>query len=111
MTRLAAQPTNIESPKRGVQLYKPPTRDYNAGFCLASPPEFNSALSARLEPGRSGGFYPQGVVHASLRNHFADPPDQSEQVPAMLERYKGMTTAGGGQIHRVKTGAAVNWLT
>jgi small subunit ribosomal protein S6 len=27
-------------------------------------------------------------------------PDQSEQVPAMLERYKGMITAGGGQVHR-----------
>lgn len=27
-------------------------------------------------------------------------PDQSEQVPAMLERYKGMITAGGGAIHR-----------
>lgn len=29
-------------------------------------------------------------------------PDQSEQVAAMLERYKGMITAGGGQIHRVE---------
>jgi len=29
-------------------------------------------------------------------------PDQSEQVPAMLERYKNMITAGGGQIHRVE---------
>ncbi len=29
-------------------------------------------------------------------------PDQSEQVPAMLERYKGMITAGGGQVHRVE---------
>ncbi|MCX7815779.1 MULTISPECIES: 30S ribosomal protein S6 [Tepidimonas] len=29
-------------------------------------------------------------------------PDQSEQVPAMLERYKGMITAGGGIIHRVE---------
>jgi small subunit ribosomal protein S6 len=27
-------------------------------------------------------------------------PDQSEQVPAMLERYQGMITAGGGKIHR-----------
>jgi len=27
-------------------------------------------------------------------------PDQSEQVPAMLERYKGMITTGGGTIHR-----------
>ncbi len=27
-------------------------------------------------------------------------PDQSEQVPAMLERYKGMIQTGGGVIHR-----------
>ena len=29
-------------------------------------------------------------------------PDQSEQVPAMLERYKGIVTAGGGIVHRVE---------
>ena len=29
-------------------------------------------------------------------------PDQSEQVPAMLERYKSMVTNGGGRIHRVE---------
>ena len=29
-------------------------------------------------------------------------PDQSEQVPAMLERYKGMIVAGQGQVHRVE---------
>jgi small subunit ribosomal protein S6 len=29
-------------------------------------------------------------------------PDQSEQVPAMVERYKGMITAGGGNVHRVE---------
>lgn len=27
-------------------------------------------------------------------------PDQSEQVPAMLERYKSAVTDGGGRIHR-----------
>ena len=27
-------------------------------------------------------------------------PDQSEQVPAMVEKYQGMVTAAGGQIHR-----------
>ena len=27
-------------------------------------------------------------------------PDQSEQVPAMVEKYQGMVTASGGQIHR-----------
>jgi small subunit ribosomal protein S6 len=29
-------------------------------------------------------------------------PDQSEQVPAMLERYKGIVTAAGGAVHRVE---------
>ena len=29
-------------------------------------------------------------------------PDQSEQVPAMLERYKGMVTGGGGAVHRIE---------
>jgi small subunit ribosomal protein S6 len=29
-------------------------------------------------------------------------PDQSEQVPAMLERYKALVAASGGQIHRVE---------
>ena len=29
-------------------------------------------------------------------------PDQSEQVPAMIERYKGMIAAGGGQLHRLE---------
>jgi len=29
-------------------------------------------------------------------------PDQSEQVPAMLERYKSMITTPGGKIHRVE---------
>jgi small subunit ribosomal protein S6 len=27
-------------------------------------------------------------------------PDQSEQVPAMLERYKTLVTNGGGKVHR-----------
>ena len=29
-------------------------------------------------------------------------PDQSEQVPAMLERLKGIVTAGEGKVHRVE---------
>ena len=29
-------------------------------------------------------------------------PDQSEQVPAMIERYRGMVTAGSGKIHRLE---------
>ena len=29
-------------------------------------------------------------------------PDQSEQVPAMIQRYKGLVTAKSGKIHRVE---------
>jgi small subunit ribosomal protein S6 len=29
-------------------------------------------------------------------------PDQSEQVPAMLERYKTLVTNAGGKLHRVE---------
>jgi small subunit ribosomal protein S6 len=29
-------------------------------------------------------------------------PDQSEQVPAMIERYKTLITAQGGQVHRIE---------
>ncbi len=29
-------------------------------------------------------------------------PDQSEQVPAMIERYRGIVTAKNGKIHRVE---------
>jgi small subunit ribosomal protein S6 len=29
-------------------------------------------------------------------------PDQSEQVPAMLERYKALVTGASGKVHRVE---------
>ncbi len=29
-------------------------------------------------------------------------PDQSENVPAMIERYRGMIESGGGKIHRLE---------
>jgi small subunit ribosomal protein S6 len=29
-------------------------------------------------------------------------PDQSEQVPAMVERYRGVITQRGGQVHRLE---------
>lgn len=29
-------------------------------------------------------------------------PDQSEQVPAMVERYRSMIETGGGKIHRLE---------
>jgi small subunit ribosomal protein S6 len=29
-------------------------------------------------------------------------PDQSEQVPAMIERYRNTITTGGGKVHRIE---------
>ena len=29
-------------------------------------------------------------------------PDQSEQVPAMIERYRSMVESGGGKVHRLE---------
>ena len=29
-------------------------------------------------------------------------PDQSEQVPAMIERYRNTITQGGGKVHRIE---------
>jgi small subunit ribosomal protein S6 len=29
-------------------------------------------------------------------------PDQSEQVPAMVERYRSLVTGGNGQVHRLE---------
>ena len=38
-------------------------------------------------------------------------PDQSEQVPGMIERYTGAIKAAGGTIHRLEDWVVVNWLT
>ena len=48
----------------------------------------------------SGGFKPKG---SSLRHYevvFLVHPDQSEQVPAMLERYRNLIEGAKGKIHR-----------
>ena len=33
---------------------------------------------------------------------FLDHPDQSEQVPAKIERYRGLVAADGGAVHRLE---------
>jgi small subunit ribosomal protein S6 len=48
------------------------------------------------------GWNPQGVPMRHYEIVLLIHPDQSEQVPAMLERYKGLITAGGGVVHRVE---------
>ncbi len=38
-------------------------------------------------------------------------PDQSEQVPGIIERYTAAITGAEGKSTVWKTGAAVSWLT
>jgi small subunit ribosomal protein S6 len=45
---------------------------------------------------------PQGVFMRHYEIILLIHPDQSEQVPAMLERYKNLVTNGGGKVHRVE---------
>ena len=37
-------------------------------------------------------------------------PDQSEQVPAMMERYTNTVTEGGGSVIALKIGVVASWL-
>ncbi len=48
------------------------------------------------------GWNPQVVFMRHYEIVLLIHPDQSEQVPAMLERYKGLITTGGGVVHRVE---------
>src|SRR4249919_2944609 len=50
----------------------------------------------------AGQRKPEGVSMRHYEIILLIHPDQSEQVPAMLERYKGIVTAGGGKVHRVE---------
>lgn len=38
-------------------------------------------------------------------------PDQSEQIPGMIERYTGAITAAAGTIHRLEDWGRRRWLT
>src|SRR5277367_1406576 len=67
-----------------------PIRATIFGFSLATPVR------------RPGGFNPQGVCMRHYEIVFIVHPDQSEQVPAMIERYKTTIASHGGQIHRIE---------
>jgi small subunit ribosomal protein S6 len=49
-----------------------------------------------------GWHHPQGAAMRHYEIVFLVHPDQSEQVPAMLERYKTMIAAGEGVVHRLE---------
>ena len=38
-------------------------------------------------------------------------PDQSEQVPGMIERYTQTIEKDGGKVHRLEDWAVVSWPT
>src|ERR1700679_1631932 len=61
---------------------------------------FGFSLAAPVR--RPGGFNPQGVTMRHYEIVFIVHPDQSEQVPAMIERYKTTITSHGGSIHRIE---------
>src|SRR5713101_3850818 len=54
-------------------------------------------------PDFSAHHIPKGALY--MRHYeivFIVHPDQSEQVPAMIERYRTMVTGQGGRIHRLE---------
>ena len=68
------------------------SRPFLNTYLLAAPGslEFRAALTRKEQPMRH--YEIVFLVH----------PDQSEQVPAMIERYKGMIATGGGRVHRLE---------
>jgi len=50
----------------------------------------------------AGGCNPKGDTMRHYEIVFLVHPDQSEQVPAMVERYESMITDGGGTVHRLE---------
>jgi small subunit ribosomal protein S6 len=46
--------------------------------------------------------HPQGATMRHYEICFIVHPDQSEQVPAMIDRYKAMITTGNGKLHRIE---------
>jgi small subunit ribosomal protein S6 len=50
----------------------------------------------------TGGYKPQGDEMRHYEIVFIVHPDQSEQVPAMVERYRTLVTSKNGHIHRLE---------
>ena len=49
-----------------------------------------------------GAAKPRGYTMRHYEIVFMVHPDQSEQVPAMIERYQSMIDSSGGKIHRLE---------
>jgi small subunit ribosomal protein S6 len=59
-------------------------------------------FSTLLHRSHGGGLQPKGVFMRHYEIVFIVHPDQSEQVPAMVERYKALVATHGGTIHRLE---------
>jgi small subunit ribosomal protein S6 len=68
------------------------------GFSSDAEPVFYS-LPYRV---MAEGFIPKGDTMRHYEIVFLVHPDQSEQVPSMVERYKGQIADGGGVVHRLE---------
>jgi small subunit ribosomal protein S6 len=60
------------------------------------------AHAGRLSGRESHGYHPQGENMRHYEIVFIVHPDQSEQVPAMIERYKATIAQEGGKVHRIE---------
>jgi small subunit ribosomal protein S6 len=63
---------------------------------------FNATTGKLLQPRLFRAENPRGNTMRHYEICFLVHPDQSEQVPAMLERYRGLIEGKGGQIHRLE---------
>jgi len=85
-----------------MQKMRAPRPAILTGFALAASgldvTRANDFWSIERLPSRN----PQGESMRHYEIVLLIHPDQSEQVPAMLERYKTTVTAGGGKVHRVE---------
>jgi small subunit ribosomal protein S6 len=85
-------------------LLKTSTCDANPACAIltGSLPHRGSLSIADSRPCRINrvAIKPQGVFMRHYEIILIIHPDQSEQVPAMVERYKTLITSQGGQIHR-----------
>ena len=64
------------------------------------------SVHRQVAEGCPAGIAPAAIHKETTMRHyeivFLVHPDQSEQVPAMIERYKGAIEAGNGKIHRLE---------
>src|SRR3569833_3193310 len=73
---------------------------YRPGAPKARSPRLLAAPSTSLATGGSPIRKEETMRHYEIV--FLVHPDQSEQVPAMIERYKGMIAGGEGRVHRLE---------